>query len=168
MNQNPNILEHCSKLDFQAYSIKDWGEVDKLEHWFRIVRIYSQCRLTKAEDRLVALSGVARYFHQQTGDEYVAGLWRSSFLVVLITSMPKSQITGLHRGLGRLWIINSPQLQWAQDSIYFISILNITVKPSYGDPYGQIEHASVQIHRGPLRRGVVQGKTGRKERKSPI
>jgi hypothetical protein len=40
---------------------------------------YTQCELTK-EDKLLAVSGIARLMHERFGDEYVAGLWKSLLL----------------------------------------------------------------------------------------
>ncbi|EPE27936.1 heterokaryon incompatibility protein [Glarea lozoyensis ATCC 20868] len=45
--------------------------------WNDLVEAYSKCALTRPEDKLVALSGLARLFQDMTGDEYLAGLWRS-------------------------------------------------------------------------------------------
>lgn len=46
------------------------------EIWTRIVREYSRCKLTLSRDRLVAISGLARLSAGESGDEYVAGMWR--------------------------------------------------------------------------------------------
>lgn len=45
--------------------------------WYLTTAEYSDRRLTKLSDRLPAFSGLARLFHQITGDEYCAGLWRN-------------------------------------------------------------------------------------------
>lgn len=41
---------------------------------------YSRCQLTKASDKLVALSGIARHVQAELQDTYVAGLWKSNFV----------------------------------------------------------------------------------------
>lgn len=46
--------------------------------WREIVWSYSVRRLTKIEDKLPALSGIASRVQQKTGDIYVAGLWKRS------------------------------------------------------------------------------------------
>ncbi|RSM05391.1 hypothetical protein CDV31_009629 [Fusarium ambrosium] len=46
--------------------------------WELLVMQYSACDLTKPQDKLIALSGVANLFRNVTGDQYVAGLWRSA------------------------------------------------------------------------------------------
>jgi hypothetical protein len=52
-----------------------------LELWRRIVEVYSKTAITKPEDKLIALSGMARWMARKIGNpeqpaEYVAGLWR--------------------------------------------------------------------------------------------
>ena len=45
--------------------------------WKQIVQLYSAANLTFGKDKLPVLSGVARLGHDETGDQYLAGLWRS-------------------------------------------------------------------------------------------
>ncbi|OBT66986.1 hypothetical protein VE03_04182 [Pseudogymnoascus sp. 23342-1-I1] len=48
-----------------------------LEHlWPQIVRLYSGANLSFGKDKLPALSGIARLRYNETGDHYLAGLWR--------------------------------------------------------------------------------------------
>ncbi|RSL74086.1 hypothetical protein CEP53_000463 [Fusarium sp. AF-6] len=46
--------------------------------WELLVMQYSACDLTKPQDKLIALSGVANWFRNVTGEQYVAGMWRSA------------------------------------------------------------------------------------------
>lgn len=55
--------------------------------WNDILRTYVQCSLTKAEDKLIALSGVAKDFASAAGDEYLAGLWRRNLINELLWSV---------------------------------------------------------------------------------
>jgi hypothetical protein len=45
--------------------------------WGWIIETYSACELTEAGDKLIAISGVVKSIQQQTGDQYIAGLWRA-------------------------------------------------------------------------------------------
>jgi hypothetical protein len=45
-----------------------------LEHWDRIAASYSEMSLTKPEDKLPALSGLASEFQRALGFQYVAGI----------------------------------------------------------------------------------------------
>jgi hypothetical protein len=47
------------------------------EIWNELIQAYSECTLTRPSDKLVALSGMADLFQEVTGDEYLAGLWKS-------------------------------------------------------------------------------------------
>ncbi|KAK6822765.1 heterokaryon incompatibility protein [Apiospora arundinis] len=48
--------------------------------WQQIVEFYSTCKLTVPTDKLVAIGGIARAFHERTGSKYVAVLWTDSLL----------------------------------------------------------------------------------------
>ncbi|PNP80968.1 hypothetical protein FNYG_05435 [Fusarium nygamai] len=51
--------------------------VDVYQQWINLVKTYSKCRLTCPNDRLMAMAGIAEMFKKNSGDEYLAGLWRS-------------------------------------------------------------------------------------------
>ncbi|KAF5249379.1 hypothetical protein FANTH_5260 [Fusarium anthophilum] len=51
--------------------------VDVYQQWVNLVKTYSQCSLTCPDDRLMAMAGIAEMFKKNSGDEYLAGLWRS-------------------------------------------------------------------------------------------
>ncbi|PMD27093.1 hypothetical protein NA56DRAFT_684551 [Hyaloscypha hepaticicola] len=45
--------------------------------WERLVKAYSTLKLTRGDDKLPALSGLAAAFHSRTqNNEYIAGIWR--------------------------------------------------------------------------------------------
>ncbi|KAK8123642.1 hypothetical protein PG999_003560 [Apiospora kogelbergensis] len=58
--------------------------------WRRIVENYSACELTVPTDKLAAIAGVARVFHETIGSTYVAGMWTDNLLQALAweRSMP--------------------------------------------------------------------------------
>lgn len=49
----------------------------ELQSWSKIIKIYTRCSLTNENDRLIAISGVARQHQKKNGDKYFAGLWQS-------------------------------------------------------------------------------------------
>src|SRR2546429_7258411 len=59
---------------------------DAYSFWWKIIEIYSQCNLTRKEDKLVAISGLAKEVYTALGghDEYLAGLWRRNLLSQLL------------------------------------------------------------------------------------
>lgn len=48
--------------------------------WLRLLEMYVSCGMTVADDRLIALAGLARAFSAHLG-EYHAGIWGGDFLV---------------------------------------------------------------------------------------
>ncbi|KAH0439457.1 heterokaryon incompatibility protein [Colletotrichum camelliae] len=63
--------------------------------WNSIVRSYSDTRLTKASDKLIALSGIAKNFQTKIIDTYVVGMWRSTLESSLLWHVSRqSQIDG--------------------------------------------------------------------------
>jgi hypothetical protein len=52
--------------------------------WFSVVQAYSKGKLTRSEDKLIALSGVAERIRQSSGLTYVAGLWRQNMPLDLL------------------------------------------------------------------------------------
>ncbi|KAF4840971.1 hypothetical protein CGCSCA4_v009796 [Colletotrichum siamense] len=62
------VTFHLMEPDTAGYRLSWWNFVDK----------YSTCALTFPQDRLLAMSAIAKRIRSFTGDEYVAGLWRST------------------------------------------------------------------------------------------
>jgi hypothetical protein len=54
-----------------------------LKIWADIVIMYQKCDFTFKSDKLVALAGVMKMVEKQTGDECLAGLWKSRLLFYL-------------------------------------------------------------------------------------
>lgn len=74
--------------------------------WANIVRAHSALSLSFEQDKLPALSGVAKYIlKQRPGDEYLIGMWRKTLLVDL-----RWQACGLAKRPAR-W--RSPSWSWA-------------------------------------------------------
>lgn len=48
--------------------------------YYSIVSDYSRCKLTKEDDRLAAISGVADRFQHYSKDDYLAGIWKEDVL----------------------------------------------------------------------------------------
>ncbi|KAF3061083.1 hypothetical protein GL218_02873 [Daldinia childiae] len=51
--------------------------------WIKYIEEYSQCMLTNPSDKLAAIAGIAQLFQDFTGDEYIAGLWKSRLVEML-------------------------------------------------------------------------------------
>lgn len=59
----------------QEYSQRPTGAMALYREWMGVVRAYTTMQLTRTEDRLVALSGIAQKVQELDGSEYLAGIW---------------------------------------------------------------------------------------------
>jgi hypothetical protein len=69
-----------------------WGRWDG--GWLALIEIYSKRKLSRGDDKLPALSGLARFIADQTADEYYAGLWRNHILEDLYWLVDKHKTDG--------------------------------------------------------------------------
>jgi hypothetical protein len=53
------------------------------DSWFRLIEDFCTRALTKPEDKLPALSGLAESIAQRSGDRYYAGIWGNDILLGL-------------------------------------------------------------------------------------
>lgn len=71
-----------------------YRERSRYTHWYReFVSAYSKCHLTKPEDKLPALAGIAAAVHGAVQDKYLAGHWRRDFELSLLWYTPKTTKT---------------------------------------------------------------------------
>jgi len=49
----------------------------KHQVWSHVIDAYSRCKLTMQSDKLVAISGIAKYMKSIISDQYIAGLWKT-------------------------------------------------------------------------------------------
>ena len=82
------------------------------QYWTSLVEVYSRCHMTRAEDKLIALSGVARIFQDKLADTYLAGLWKGWFFQSLMwrcSALPGNSFTNARRDPSH----RAPSWSWA-------------------------------------------------------
>ena len=74
-----NIRTSKSTLDFygQPRSSQFKGYLNTIQHWEKICETFTERALTLSSDRALAISGIAQTFAELSGDQYIAGLWKS-------------------------------------------------------------------------------------------
>ena len=60
-------------------------------HWPEIIEKYTDTLMTKLEDKLVAISGLARQVYSITKDQYCAGIWREDLVTQLLWRLQRPQ-----------------------------------------------------------------------------
>lgn len=127
---------------------------DAINLWESVVRTFSVCRLTMPNDKLVALSGIAKAIQGQFPDmEYLAGLWKCELKEQLMWRVVNNGV--------RPPAYIAPSWSWAslngtisyqynlEGDLSCIEILDAFVKPLGADPTGQIENGFLRVV-GPL------------------
>jgi hypothetical protein len=59
---------------------------DILELWYSIMFTYTKRSITQFQDKLVAISAIAKEFQPLIQDEYLAGMWRTNLEPALLVS----------------------------------------------------------------------------------
>ncbi|ETS86900.1 hypothetical protein PFICI_00728 [Pestalotiopsis fici W106-1] len=88
------------------------ADMTKPFFWLKVVMAYSAANLTYRRDKLRALAGIARAVFNQTGDEYLSGIWRKDIELHLCWRVAGPRVTH-HRAnhQDRDWI--APSWSWA-------------------------------------------------------
>jgi hypothetical protein len=131
------------KLRLKGFADPDDGMEDLhvYELWKRIVEVYSRTRLTVSRDKLIALSGIARLFHEQhfnktTKNEYVAGMWSKCLESQLLWQVNEEYREGVFENPARRDATRAPSFSWASiDTPFGITYGDVT---DYGE--GQLNH----------------------------
>lgn len=93
--------------------------------WLDLVMMYSRCRLTKPEDKLMAIAGMAKKIHDRTLVDYYAGIWNDSFCQGLLWLAE-------HSGLKDPGVKRAPSWSWAayDGPIQFLGVVKLnSLKP---------------------------------------
>jgi hypothetical protein len=137
--------------------------------WLQLVQHYTKLGITKVEDRLPALSGLAKMIQAKTQDTYVAGLWKSSLMEGLTWALsgkdfkseelhnkrpytaPSWSWASTDRDLGFLTVtdmtkpIGSAKSAADWDWTFDVEILSVSIQLAGPDPTGQVSRGSITL-----------------------
>jgi hypothetical protein len=143
--------------------------------WRKVVENYSGSELTFANDKLIAISGMAKMFQQRLGDDYVAGMWKTNLIhqlawnCVLLRFEPTKDTPGTNNRQyvapswswastnGNIWFPrNSSELEVMnhEEIHFFAEILEISLNYKGPNTFGQLTGGFLRI-RAPLNEIVV-------------
>jgi hypothetical protein len=178
----PGLSSQGQWLDFGASEVlapKCWPQIlsttsetsdDRYRIWKTIVLSYTTSNLTKEDDKLIALSGVAQQLQLHLDDEYLAGLWRKDLLNELVwySSTLKKRPTN-YRGMSFRLVTQffstrichsysvAPSWSWAsvegkirfpwisRPGPHFCKLLEAKVYPKAHNVMGQLENGYLKI-----------------------
>jgi len=129
--------------------------------WERLVERYSQRALTVADDKLPAISGLARLFQSSlkaSTEDYLAGVWKASLphgLLWYVTGSPASSRPETWRAPSWSWAAIDGGVGFFYESYQFffephLQILECSCQPSSVDDLGRIKQGHIRL-RGILR-----------------
>lgn len=124
--------------------------------WEQIVEHYSQRKLTKGEDKLVAVSGLAKEMRLILDDEYLAGIWRKNLPWGLLREISAADVPDAVRFPG----YRAPSWSWASldgkilmpykkagtsTFVDLAEVLEVHIESSAGDPVTQVSYGFIRL-----------------------
>ena len=143
-NRRRAVFREEPDLDLDAYHV-----------WNKIVQAFTRSSLTKPEDKLIALSGLASRVQQILDDEYLAGLWKrvlpSQLMWDVFDGRQGNELPSVRPAQYR-----APSWSWASldgcvgwDDIsqkgFLITIIEAHVSSITNDPMSQVEDGFIRL-----------------------
>ncbi|KAI1866059.1 uncharacterized protein JN550_008037 [Neoarthrinium moseri] len=136
-------------------SKKDSFQTKKvLWNWYALVKVYSNRKLRYCDDRLPAISALAREFASILGDRYICGLWKSDlpFGLMWLPRKLHYSVSGGTSGPSWSWASYDGETRWwvrkhqgwrpDQDFEILGSVIELT---SPGNPFGKVKAAELHV-----------------------
>lgn len=131
------------------------------QNWNDVVANYSHRNLSQSRDKLIAISGLARKFANESTGQYLAGLWKRTLLTDLFwrvdiqveTSLPKISRPTSYRAPSWSWASLDGPVMFTRKTRFdwdnLASLVEANVVLGAEDPFGEVVGGLLRI-RGPL------------------
>jgi hypothetical protein len=116
--------------------------------WKDIVELYSRCALTMPNDKLIALSGLAKVYQNATSDDYIGGLWRSEALKCLswYVLRPIKRKYSEYRAPSWSWAATDGAVRFSRNRSHYIArLLDAQIVRSPLDSTGQVYGGFIDV-----------------------
>ena len=175
--QFPNVIPWWKAPTTSTRQLR--AAIDRNEPWSwwkGVVLEYSRRSLTKQDDKLVAISALASRYQAATGDEYIAGLWRTGLernltwkstfgdsekeLPIVKAPRPVKYTapTWSWASLCRQVKLRGVGTKWKQTEL-LSSVVDVNVAASSHNAFGQVVSAFVRIRCHQLKKAAVSDAT---------
>ncbi|KAH7146989.1 heterokaryon incompatibility protein-domain-containing protein [Dactylonectria estremocensis] len=119
-----------------------------LEQWYGLLWGYGRRKLTCASDKLPAMSGLARIYHELLRDEYLAGIWKTNVVEGICWQ-------GLHCSSPPNDEYRAPSWSWASvDGVavtgfsgndYLATVIDSHVEVDGDNPFGKVKNGWLRL-----------------------
>ena len=126
---------------------------DLLKGWYNLLWLYGPKRLTCANDKLPAISGIASLYAAKIGEEYLAGLWRGQLIEGLLWQSLRFRRAKEYRAPSWSWASGDgiPATGQIVDYKEIAEIIDAKVTLKGGNPFGEVTDGYIKL-RAPLER----------------
>lgn len=120
--------------------------------WKVLVEDYSKRSLTKPTDKLVAFAGIAKLFQEGTGDEYIAGLWKSRLVEMLnwrVTTPGPGAVDYLAPSWSWASVQSSVTIEYMPTiggNVKLVSVMAIETINREADPTVGVRYECIKLH----------------------
>jgi hypothetical protein len=139
------------------------GLIRLLDIWYNsvVAQSYSRRKLTREEDKLTAISGIARAFFRHFRCEYVSGLWLDDIIFGLSWRRRGPAVKpSVYRAPSFSWASLDATVEWPLRSSFHQSTLKVDeclVELESRDPFGRISNCWIKVT-GRVRPAFVVGR----------
>lgn len=152
----PHGLPPADVLGATAQKLRLRGSEAPLRTWMKVVKAYMGCQLTFDDDKLIAISGVARRMAPSLGNEYLAGIWRQDMISQLLWTIELACQTSGHPSI-RLhnaaptwsWASVHGKVSWwhtlSEKRQDVVEILDAAVQPKTTNVFGAVAGGYLRI-----------------------
>jgi hypothetical protein len=132
-------------------------EVDVARLWNAVLEHYTQADLTRATDKLIAISGLAKTFARNYADRYLAGMWESSLVLQLPWTVrgTENQNKPIEQYVAPTWSWSSRNgpIRWSPfyrmrtsfPATELARVVDVQLEPSIDDPFGKLQGGYLRI-----------------------
>lgn len=127
-------------------------EMASRDKWTDTVERYSSMALTESSDRLVAIGGLAKVIQGQTGDEYIAGVWRQDLdLQLLWFAYDSKRVDEVFRAPTWSWAsIGQPvrflgRLEGGSEPQRYTQVSDVAIDYTSSSPFGQVRGGYIRL-----------------------
>ena len=124
---------------------------DILKGWYNMIWLYGPKKLTRATDKLPAISGIASLYAEKIEEEYLAGLWRGQLIEGLVWQSLSFRRVQKYRAPSWSWASGDgiPATGQLVDFTEMAEILDAKVTLKGANPFGEVTHGYIKM-RAPM------------------